>query len=956
MNCFRILIFFFFSFYVYSQDSISTTFSLQEIKALEKKEKLKEASQLLLKKIKNYKNTDKNKVASVYEKYYDYYFLLTSNKDKKHDYSYQLVQLRGSAKETDTLSLIKAYYYYATYQNNIADDANKSLVYIEKAIKLWEKKFKKPTDLYARLITLKASVLHNLLLEGESFVMYEQAIKIYETIENPDLFYLTALYNNLGTNYIRYGFYKKASFYLQKARNYIEKNQTIILKSEKQENNAYATLLHNFAQFARLYKDTENEKELFKIKEAAEVYIKNKNSSKRAAYNLSAIYNYIGLYFLYEKEDYQQALNYFKKASITIPEDFLITYHHYYRMNQAKALIGLNKNEEADKILKILVKKNNIPKSLKGFMYVANTHIEALKNNRKSSIDNANKGVFCFSKNKQNINLLSNSIVLEYLPSKRLNDTKQLVKMAQILEKTSKNKDSLQIAANHIYKIALKQFKNCYTKNFYSDKLEKMYNQITLGILKTNKLRYGNYDEDLSVLKNNIDYKSKFLWHHFLLNNSNDILKIPDSLISLEQQLRKKLSTFKLEKEKKQTQDYDNLIIEIEEKITKLTEEISDKYASFNYFDKNNFNLSSFVNNLKPDEVFVKYEKIDSLLFVFFIGKNKVETLNLGNYKIIEEGVQKYINKYLQKINKPNTKLEEKIFNDLALNKILPYNNITIVPDKILYFLPFDVLKHNNHYLIESKNIKYANSLPLLLYQPQITKRKTSKLTFFTPSYKNGSLSELKGAVKETEKINEIIPGTIYLGTEATKQNFIKNSKNFGVIHLAMHTFINEQNPDLSTLVFSDCDKENMLNINELYGLNFQSDLAVLSACKTGIGGFKTGEGLVSLSRAFTYAGVPATVSSLWNAPDQSTQEIMVAFYKNLKEGQNKSTALHNAKLNYLHNTKNTYLKAPFYWAGFVMYGNDQAITFNDTLNYLWAFLIALGVIVIIYFLRKKKT
>src|SRR3546814_17990922 len=80
------------------------------------------------------------------------------------------------------------------------------------------------------------------------------------------------------------------------------------------------------------------------------------------------------------------------------------------------------------------------------------------------------------------------------------------------------------------------------------------------------------------------------------------------------------------------------------------------------------------------------------------------------------------------------------------------------------------------------------------------------------------------------------------------------------------------------------------------------------------------------MHHAFTTAGVPATLASLWSAPDQSTKEIMVSFYKNLKQGKNKAQALQQAKLTYLNNAKNEKLQHPFYWAGFILSGADAPI------------------------------
>ncbi|PHS67477.1 MAG: hypothetical protein COB12_03365 [Flavobacterium sp.] len=943
------------SLHAISQNFKLDSISLTEVIQLEKKGDTQAASLLLLQKIKAYSHEDKNKIAVLYEEQYEYYFSLSKNIEEKESYSKKLVELREAAKNTDTLSLVKAYFYYSVYQNNIAINYKKALFYNEKAIQLWHKNFHKPTDLLAKIYTQNASLLHNLNFEGESFVAYEKAAKLYENIPNPDKFFLSALYVNLGTNYIRYGFYDKAAFYLSKAKNYFETHLNEILIIEKQENSEYSNLLHNYAQFSRLYKDTSNEKELIKIVSLSEDFTKNKKLSKRASYNLSAIYNYIGLYYLYETQDYKKALFYFIKAKNTIPNNYLTVYYDYYKINIAKAKIGLQKEEEALIELNYLIDERKIPKSLKGFIYAARSNIYAKNNNIALTLENANDAVFCFSKAKNKLDILSDSLATKYVPSKRLNDTKQLLNIANTLQNFPIKNDSILIAANNIYKIALTQFKNCYTKNFYSAKLEKMFNKITLGILETNKLRYGVYDAESHILKSNIDYKSKFLWHNFLVNNSNNILKIPDSLITLEQNLRKKLSLYESKKEEKE-EEYHNQIIVIKEQLSHLSEKIQTQYASFSFFNQNNFNLSSFRENMDSQEVFLKYEKIDTQLFLYIIEKEKVSAHSLGNYFSIEKEIQSFLINTGDISNEAVKKLGINLYNKLGLKQVVDYENINIIPDKLLFFLPFDILIENNKYLIETKNIKYANSLPLLNFNPSSTKEnKKNELTFFTPSYTGDDLTPLQGAEEETKKINKIINGTTFLGDQATKENFIKNTKNEGILHLAMHAFINNDHPELSNFVFSDSQKDYKLYISELYGLKFNANLAVLSACKTGVGGFKSGEGLVSLSRAFTFAGVPSTVSSLWSAPDKSTQEIMVSFYKNLKKGQSKSNALRNAKLTYLENTKNPNLKTPFYWAGFIMYGNDDTITFNTQTNYIWIGISILLLVFLVFVFRKRN-
>jgi len=105
----------------------------------------------------------------------------------------------------------------------------------------------------------------------------------------------------------------------------------------------------------------------------------------------------------------------------------------------------------------------------------------------------------------------------------------------------------------------------------------------------------------------------------------------------------------------------------------------------------------------------------------------------------------------------------------------------------------------------------------------------------------------------------------------------------------------------------------------------------VLSACNTGLGRLREGEGIVGLTRAFLHAGASSVVVSLWKVEDQSTSLFMERFYQRLKQGESKAEALRQAKLEVLHSTiemkaigMQQSLASPFYWAPFILVGDSQ--------------------------------
>lgn len=101
------------------------------------------------------------------------------------------------------------------------------------------------------------------------------------------------------------------------------------------------------------------------------------------------------------------------------------------------------------------------------------------------------------------------------------------------------------------------------------------------------------------------------------------------------------------------------------------------------------------------------------------------------------------------------------------------------------------------------------------------------------------------------------------------------------------------------------------------------TELVVLSACNTGAGEVKTGEGVYGLRRAFTQAGTQGLVISMWSVPDLETQELMVQFYKNIQSGKmNRCQALRQAALQEMEIVKERYGHTnPFYWGAFVFLG-----------------------------------
>lgn len=291
---------------------------------------------------------------------------------------------------------------------------------------------------------------------------------------------------------------------------------------------------------------------------------------------------------------------------------------------------------------------------------------------------------------------------------------------------------------------------------------------------------------------------------------------------------------------------------------------------------------------------------------------------------------------------------------------------LILVPDGPLGRLPFQILLSANAgrqtvgrldyrvlpYLIRSRPIYYAYSTSLL--GRQNIRERGKGYAGFSPSFdENPTLTSLSrgdgiplerrypselrrddwGRLvynrQEIEETAALIGGKKFTGGAATEHNFREAATEARILHLATHAFTHDTEPDYSTLIFArdaKRPKDGRLHAYELYNLPLRAELAVLSACNTGAGSLRRGEGVMSLSRSFKYAGCPSVLMSLWPANDAATKEIVVHFFRRLKQNATKSEAIRQASLDFLSNVKNDDLTHPFYWANFVSIGKDDPI------------------------------
>jgi tetratricopeptide (TPR) repeat protein len=282
--------------------------------------------------------------------------------------------------------------------------------------------------------------------------------------------------------------------------------------------------------------------------------------------------------------------------------------------------------------------------------------------------------------------------------------------------------------------------------------------------------------------------------------------------------------------------------------------------------------------------------------------------------------------------------------------------NLVIIPDGVLYYLPFETLildmqkkKSSDCFLVSKYKISYSPSSSSLLFLTKETSMDYSKdlLALGNPAYTwNGKtnkknvipseilkevyqnegfdLASLPYSEREVRGISKYFHKTkrdIYLNHKASEKT-IKNIMldSYQILHFACHAILDERFPFRSALVLSKEDsmeEDGFLQVSEIYNLRMASDLVILSACQTGKGRLEKGEGVLGLPRIFFYSGAKSVVSTLWKIDDKSTAIFMKHFYGFLSQGMNKAQSLRLAKLEMI---KSKY-SHPFYWAAFVLNG-----------------------------------
>ncbi|TCP24205.1 tetratricopeptide repeat protein [Tenacibaculum skagerrakense] len=660
------------------------------------------------------------------------------------------------------------------------------------------------------------------------------------------------------------------------------------------------------------------------------------------------------LYAFPSNYDYKKASNYYRKAlkfSLNRNQEKITSLAYlnlgelYLDEGKDSSLYFLNKG------LKHIAKsKDNFLKDIESDIYRNISKCYIKKDNLELALKNINiaiKKSFQIPFNKKEIEL--NDIHFEKASSRRnivLAFKDKLNILNHLYNKTQK-KEYLEESIKTVYlcdafiNYTIQNSTEINTKFLWRDDVSEIYN---FGVLAAFHL--GDNELTNSIIEKN---KAFLLTQSIKENNSQ--LNLPYQVKS---QLKKyQEDIYSLEEKSDENKKIKDSLFNIKLSFDRFKDSITKVYPEY-FSDRNNIqpiSLEKIKEKLNDNSIILSYHLDSNNNNLFGLFTSKIDSYTFKAK--IDSSFYELVSNYKKLISKPLTHKSEfknfystsnKLFNNLfpdnESRKFIKNKNLIIISNDILQNIPFESLYTNNEnpkYLIEDHNISYAYSASFLDFNNSI-KRETSKnLAAFAPvSFSNSELKLLQATEAEVKTIDNEISGDLFTNTNATKTNFLNNSSDYKILHLATHAS-SSHNP---AIYFS----KDTLHLHELYTHKTNADLVVLSACESNLGELKKGEGVFSLSRGFFYSGAKSVISSLWNVNDVSTSSIMKDFYKNLNNNQSKSEALNNAKRNYLkeHSLSE---KSPYYWASFVLIG-DTSPTYPATPY--WIYL--LGVVALFSF------
>lgn len=473
-------------------------------------------------------------------------------------------------------------------------------------------------------------------------------------------------------------------------------------------------------------------------------------------------------------------------------------------------------------------------------------------------------------------------------------------------------------------------------------------------------------------------------------SNAKKFAGIPENILDQEEHLTKQISEYRQiladMPDSLTVEIYTDKLFKINRQHEDLLKEMEQKYPKYHEIKYNlaTASIKQFEESLDTETAVLSYFITEKQLYINILTQKGLD-VQVSNYsKEIDDLMRKMRNSIFYNLDKVYTETAFRLHKVLFPKK-MPENikKIVIIPDGLMLTIPIEALltdlpspedvknkEHKNFpFLIKKYEISYAFSSNLLYFNTLQNRKKQkwaedwvgiapvfdSQVINKLAKEEQDVLMEVENTSLSTYGANKLQQFGNVIAIPATKdevqaieqkflnkkhgaksllygsasEKFIKSAmlKNYRYLHIATHGFANSVKPELCGLVLAkEGEEDGILYSGEIYNMELNAELVVLSACETGLGKITKGEGMIGLTRSLLYAGAQNLIVSLWKVADSSTSQMMIDFYEHLLnpsaenqvQGINFANPLRQAKLTIIAQGK---YAAPYYWSPFVLVG-----------------------------------
>lgn len=773
-------------------------------------------------------------------------------------------------------------------------------------------------------------------------------------------------YNNLGMTYFNRADYDKAQEILERAE--------ITAQPDVKANASALVTIYNNLMLTHLRKKGYTTALDYAFKKLALI---DENSISPRKSDQIIFFNNLALIYL-ETAAWDKAKSYLDQALALKPDAYQTLSnlgYYYYRQREAglatdflqRAIAVFDRPEspEIAKLYRYLAKMASIQKEHKLAMQYFQKSISVLASEFEDASEASNPELTGIRSKRELLKVLSDKA--EHLLSNEIDQSlanETLITAIALVDsmyydhKAEGSRVFLKSEALPLYELAIEAFFKIPDVKNDSDRLSYLFTLFEKG--KSSQL------SDLIQVK-----------------NANLMAGLPRTLIEREQRLLIDIAFYESElyksrsaKNEDKARLYDRYRLEKINELDQLIEEFKNSYPKY-------YRARHKPKRLNLQEVQKELKERDELLIEYFIGARSVYAMAISADNVVlkrledRSVVSVLAEQFINSVNQPALLQKNSLlaFEQLTTQGYVLYQQllaplldafekqpsaIHIVPDGFLSFLPFEALITQPvsgkpdfiklPYLIKDQPVRYSYSASL----PSTNSPKvwgSPSVLAMAPFGRQ----DLPNSEEEINKADVHYTTTLLHGSEGMESSFQKLANGHNILHLATHGTINAQAPEQSYLRFADSaadSTDGRLHVYELESMNLDAQLAILSACETGTGNFVTGEGVMSLARGFTYAGVPSVLMSLWKVDDRSGTDLISNFYEGLSQESNKAVALQQAKLRYLENADQLHAH-PYFWSQFVLVGDATPLRSVSTLP-LWFTGIALLLLAVLVVIRRR--